>query len=114
MGVTPSLVREMILMTASPQATDVAKDSKGWPRRVRNHKVDGPVWEVRGSEVQVGDRLMFLGREYTVDRIEPFGPTKIPEIIGPGTRVAVSLPDWEMTLTPSGIYRIRPRHVGSV
>jgi hypothetical protein len=64
---------------------------------------------VKGSGLRVGDRLDFLGHLHTIDRIEPYGPTNMPQIITSDVVVARSGPTWGMTVFPAGDYRIWPR-----
>ncbi len=64
---------------------------------------------VKGADLRVGDRMEFLGRLYTVDRIDPYGPTNMPDIIAPDTRIARSGQEWRMTVFAFDEYRIWPR-----
>lgn len=73
---------------------------------------------IQGRDLEVGDRLEFLGTVHIVDRIRPYGPTAIPHIVTPDTRVAESGGPagstesgrcWGMTIFADGEYRILPR-----
>lgn len=59
-----------------------------------------------GRDVAVGDMLMFLGHPHLIDRIDPYGPTNIPEIITPDTRIARNGRDWGITLFADQDYEV--------
>lgn len=62
---------------------------------------------IAGSELAVGDVLVFLGAHYPVDRIEPY-TGELAGVLGEGARTAYS-GTWDMAIGPDRTIRILPR-----
>lgn len=69
-----------------------------------------PAWgePVAGGELAVGDVLVHIGREYRIDRFEPYKGS-LDNVLGKGARVACSGPTWGLPISLDRTYRIRPR-----
>src|SRR5574341_1061101 len=65
---------------------------------------------IPGRDLKVGDVIVFLGRRYPVDRIEPYRGSLRSEL-GEGTRVAWS-GSWGMTIGPDAAIRVLSRPGG--
>jgi hypothetical protein len=68
---------------------------------------------VRGSELAVGDEILFLGQVKRVDYFEPYTGSLLATL-GEGTRIARSLDpygrkDWGMTVEPAALIEVIAR-----
>lgn len=68
-----------------------------------------PAWgvSITGRELVVGDVIVYLGREYPVDRFKPYVGS-LSGVLGDGARTAFSAA-WEMAVGSTATIRILPR-----
>lgn len=79
-------------------------DGPSVSRDIRAEATPLPTGTIPGRELKVGDVIVFCGRHYPVDRIEPYTGSLRAEL-GEGTRVAYS-GEWGMTIGPDRAIRV--------
>lgn len=60
-----------------------------------------------GRDLTVGDAVEFAGRFHLLTRFEPYTGALLP-LLGEGTRIAWSDPDWSITVPPAQLFQVLP------